>query len=130
MNRNIFIIILALIALASGVYFFSVNKGGAPDFSKSFLQCSPREFTAKFAGASTYVITIFGVENGACHYTAKVVDQNGTIIPGGPGGIDCNVPLASVTPDVLNHLLGQDTTPSIAAEQSELQAAYCTKTNQ
>lgn len=127
MNKNIIVVVLILAVLAAGSYFLFANKSAAPSFSKNFLQCNPSELKMKFTGASSYVITVLGVENGACHYTAKVVDQSGAVLPNGPVGIDCRVPQALIIADTLDRLLGQDKTPSVAAEQTKLQTDYCTK---
>jgi len=81
----------------------------------------------KFTGVSSYVVTVLGAESGICHYTAKVVDQNDASVVNGPGGIDCRVPQALITTDTLDHLLGQDKTPSVVVEQTKLQTDYCTK---
>jgi hypothetical protein len=127
MNKNIRIVILVLAILAMGSYLFFVNRSTVPSFSENFLQCSPSELKMKFTGASSYVITVLGVENNICHYTAQVVDQSGTVLPNGPVGIDCRVPQSLVTADTLDHLLGQDKTPGAAAEQTKLQTDYCMK---
>jgi hypothetical protein len=97
----------------------------APSFSRSFLQCSPSELKMPFSGSSTFVITVFGVENGKCHYTGQVVDQKGVAVQGGPPASDCKVPIALINSDVFGHLFGSDKTPAVKVAQDKLQTDYC-----
>ncbi len=150
MSKNI-IIIIAVVILAIVAYFIFTNQGSAPattsvpatgqpaqtnpvaytdasSFSQSFLQCNPSELKMPFPGNSTYVITVFGVESGNCHYAVKVTDQNGVAVQGGAGGIDCRVPKVLINSDVLDHLFGVDKASgkeSILAEQNKIEADYC-----
>ena len=127
MNKNMLLVVLILAILAAGSYAVFANKSDAPSFSKNFLQCSPGELSMLFPNSSVYTITIIGAESGICHYTAKVVDQNSALLLNGPGGIDCRVPQALITVMTLDHLLGQDKTSEILAEQTKLQTDYCAK---
>ena len=54
-----------------------------PGFAASFLQCSPGELRMPFGGTNTYVVTVFGMEAGKCHYASKVVDPKGAVIQNG-----------------------------------------------
>lgn len=127
MNKNIPIAVFILAVLAVGVSFFFSDKSDASRFSKNFLRCTPSELKMSFPGSTLYVVTVVGIENDLCHYTAKIVDQSNTALQSGPSGIDCRVPQARVTADTLDHILGQDKTPNAAAEQAKLQTDYCTK---
>ena len=153
MNKNIIIVVLVIIVLAVGGYLFFAKQGLAPaitptptasqpnqtpvvytdpsNFAPSFSQCSSSEFKTPFPGPNaTFVITVFGVENGKCHYAVKVVGQNGLAIQGGPPAIDCKVPKELMSDDVLGHLFGMDTAPGkeqTLAEQTKIETDYCTK---
>jgi hypothetical protein len=97
----------------------------ASQFASSFLQCSPSELKMPFGGTDTYVITVFGVENSTCHFANKVVDKNSVALQ---SGMDCQVPKALITSDVLGHLFGADKAPgkeSVLAVQTKLQTDYC-----
>jgi hypothetical protein len=153
MNKNTIIVVLVVIILVVGGYFFFVKQGSAPattptptasqpnqtpvvytdpsSFAPSFSQCSSSEFKTAFPGNNaTFVITVLGVENGKCHYTVKIVDQNGVAIQGGPPGVDCKVPKELMSDDVLGHLFGMDTAPGkeqTLAEQTKIETDYCNK---
>ncbi len=93
-----------------------------------FLACSSSVMTMPFVEGSFFTITVFGKENGLCHYAATVVDKNGNALVGGPPAIDCKVPVEKITKDALGHFFGQDTTAgqeAIKAEQDKLQNDYC-----
>jgi hypothetical protein len=94
-------------------------------FAPGFLQCSSSELKMPFSGNNIYVATVFGIENGNCHYAVKIVDQNGLAVQGGPPGSDCKVPMALINGDVFAHLFGADKTPAVKAAQIKLQADYC-----
>ncbi|MGC9610848.1 MAG: hypothetical protein ABSE68_01350 [Minisyncoccia bacterium] len=152
MNKNIIVAILVVVILAIGAYFIFIKQGSAPatnsipaggqpnqtpvaytdasSFSQSFLRCIPSELKMPFPGNSTYVITVFGVENGNCHYATKVVGQNGAAVSGA-GGVDCKVPEGLIsTSDILGHLFGVDKGPgreAMKAEQDKIEANYCKK---
>jgi len=152
MSKNAIIITLVVIILIIGGYFIFVKQGSAPtptttsvpaagqpkqtnpvaytdasSFAPSFLQCSPGELKMPFPGNNTYVITVFGVENGNCHYAGRIVDQNGLAVKGGPPESDCRVPIALINSDVFGHLFGSDKTPAVKAAQDKIEADYCTK---
>jgi len=148
MNKNIIIVVLIVVILAIGGYFIFTKKSSGPatnslpttgqskqtgpvaytdasSFASSFLQCSPSELKMPFPGNSTYIVTVFGVENGKCHYAIKVVGQNGAVLRSGG---DCKVPSELITEDVLGHLFGNDKTPGkekTLAEQTKIETDYC-----
>ncbi|MFH0712708.1 MAG: hypothetical protein V2A55_02555 [Candidatus Jorgensenbacteria bacterium] len=150
MSKKAIIIALVVIILLVGGYFIFIKSGStpvtgqpeqtnpiaytdAPAFAPSFLQCSPSELKIPFTGNNTYVITVFGVENGNCHYAVKVVDQNDVVIQGGVVGIDCNVPEGLITEDVLGHLFGVDKAEgkeAVKAVQDKVEADYCKSSGQ
>lgn len=155
MSKNIIIVILVVVILAIGGYFIFIKQSPAPtpattpapaagqpkqtnpvaytdasSFAPSFLQCSPGELKMPFLGNNTYVIAVFGVENGNCHYAVKVVDQGGVVVQGGAGGVDCKVPKGLITEDVLGHLFGADKVAgkeAVKVAQDKIEADYCTK---
>ena len=91
------------------------------------LNCTPSELNAFMEEGTTYMITVFGVEDGKCHYTAKVVDENGNVAGGMPSTA-CLVPMEKITEDTFNHLFGIDKEPgkeAIKAEQDKIEADYC-----
>ena len=155
MNKNILIIVLVVIVLVVGGYFVFVKKGSAPagaptststpiagqpgqaaapitytdpaSFSSGFLQCSPSVLKMPFGGTNSYIITVFGVEGGTCHYASKIVDQNGVAFQ---GTVDCQVPKPLITSGILDHLFGQDKAPgkeAILAAQTKIETSYCKK---
>ena len=76
-----------------------------------------------------YVITVFGMENGKCHYSAKIINASGDVIPGMPA-TDCYVPKEKISEGTFWHFFGQDKEPgneAIKAEQDKIEADYCTK---
>ncbi|MFA5745108.1 MAG: hypothetical protein WC887_02750 [Candidatus Paceibacterota bacterium] len=130
MNKNIKIVILILAIIVAGSSIFFANRSTVPSFSEDFLRCNPSESKMPFQDSNVYVVTVLGAESGICHYTAKVVDQDGVAPLDGPGGIQCSVPQSFISADTLNHLLGQDKTPEILTEQTKLQTDYCIKSAQ
>jgi len=100
-----------------------------PSFVPSFLRCSASELKTPFVGADVFVITVFGLDNGKCHYAAKVVDKTGVALQIGVG-IDCIVPKELITEDLLGHLFGYDKAPGrekTFAEQNKIETDYCKK---
>ncbi|HEY5475393.1 MAG TPA: hypothetical protein VIK11_01645 [Tepidiformaceae bacterium] len=98
-----------------------------PSFASSFLQCSPGELQMPFGGTNTYVVTVFGMEAGNCHYASKVVDPKGGVVQSGG---DCRVPQALVNGDLLGHFFGQDAGPgkeATLAQQTKIETDYCQK---
>jgi hypothetical protein len=95
-------------------------------FQPQFLACASSVFTIPFGEGTSYTITVFGKENGLCHYAATVVDKDGNTIPGGPPSADCRVPIEKITKDTFGHFFGQGT-ESIKAEQDKLENDYCVK---
>lgn len=98
-------------------------------FQPQFLACNPSELKIPFAEGITYVITVFGIADGKCHYAFKLVDNDGKAISG-MQVTDCNVPKEKITQDTFGHFFGQDKLPgkeSIKVEQDKIEADYCTK---
>ncbi|NMB92299.1 MAG: hypothetical protein GYA31_01590 [Parcubacteria group bacterium] len=90
--------------------------------SSNFLNCKPTEFKMDFTTpGSKYVITVFGEEAGKCHYSFKVLNADGTLM----AGLDCKVPLTSISGDTFKHFFGQDT-GSAKETQVQLEGTYCT----
>jgi hypothetical protein len=96
-------------------------------FQPQFLACVSSVMTIPFTGESFLKITVFGQENGLCHYAGAVVDKNGNTVAGGPPSADCRVPIEKITKDTFGHFFGQNTTPSIKAEQDKIDNDYCVK---
>ncbi|MCL5438925.1 MAG: hypothetical protein M1268_02965 [Patescibacteria group bacterium] len=99
--------------------------------ASNFLQCKASKLTMPFGGGgnSTYIITVFGLENGKCHYSSKVVDQNGAPLI---SEVDCVVPKELITDDIITHFFGNDKMPGkekILAEQTKIETDYCKKVN-
>lgn len=144
MNKKI--IIIAVVVILVGVLGFLIMKklAGGPQstgvgttkkvtctdptcLAPRFLSCSLTELKMPFQEQFTYVISVLGIENGKCHYTSKVVDQNGTVVQ---SEVDCKVPKELVTSDVLGHFFGQDKASgkeAIKAQQDKIESDYCTK---
>ena len=93
-------------------------------FQPQFLACASSVMTMPFVEGSTFMITVFGKENGLCHYSAAVVDKNGNALAGGPPAADCRVPIEKITKDTFGHFFGQGT-ESIKAEQDKIENDYC-----
>ena len=94
-----------------------------------FMACNPSEMKMPFLNETNYVITVFGIENGKCHYALKIIYQDGTV-PTGIPITDCNVPIEKVTQDTFGHMFGSDTEAgkeAIKIEQDKIEADYCTK---
>lgn len=146
MNKNIIIGVLVVIILVVGGYFIFIKQGSPPagnqpeqadlvaftdptSFAPSFLQCSPSELKMPFPGNNTYISSMFGIENGKCHYTLKVVDQKGVTLAEN----DCKVPKELISEDILGHVFGNDKAPGkekVLAEQNKIEADYCIKLGQ
>ena len=97
-------------------------------FSPHFLTCTPSELKMPFSEGNTYIITVFGVENGKCHYALKMIDQTGALLSGGPGLLDCSVPLEKISADTLGHFFGADQVEGqegIKAVQDQIEKDYC-----
>ncbi len=95
-----------------------------------FLKCTPAELKMPFGDNAFLVITVFGIENGKCHYVAKVVDSSGKAIPAGPPTTECFMPVDKITTATFNHLFGGDTATgqeTVKAEQDKLFADYCSQ---
>jgi len=140
------VIALAVIILIAVIYFLLPKKSGtnvtpgettttevanigpvncANDsncLATNLLSCKPAEFKMDFTTpGSKYVITVFGEEAGKCHYGFKVLNADGTIM----AGLDCKVPMASITGNTFKHFFGQDT-GSVKETQAQLEGTYCT----
>ena len=88
----------------------------------NLLSCKAAEFKMDFTSpGSKYFITIFGEENGNCHYGFKVLNADGTII----AGVDCNVPMSSISGDTFQHSFGQNQ-GAVKETQAQIEATYCT----
>ncbi|MFA5360437.1 MAG: hypothetical protein WC320_00450 [Candidatus Paceibacterota bacterium] len=99
----------------------------APEcLAPQFLNCNPAELKMPFMEGTTYIITVFGAEDGKCHYTGKVVDQSGNV-PLTMQATECFVPLEKVTMATLEHLFGANKTEAAKAEQDKIEADYCIK---
>jgi hypothetical protein len=86
--------------------------------------------TMPFMEGGFFVITVFGKENGLCHYSGAVVDKSGSPAAGGPPSTDCRVPIEKITKDTFGHFFGQDSTSGqevIKAEQDKIENDYCVK---
>jgi hypothetical protein len=101
-----------------------VCGGDTGCFQPKFLACASSVMTIPFVEGSTFVITVFGKENGLCHYGAGVVDKNGNPLAGGPPTADCRVPIEKISKDTFGHFFGQGT-ETIKAEQDKIQKDYC-----
>jgi hypothetical protein len=101
-----------------------VKCSDASCFQPQFLACTSSVMTMPFVEGSFFIITVFGNENGLCHYAATVVDKNGNPLPGGPPSTDCRVPIEKITKDTFGHFFGQGTEP-IKAEQDKIASDYC-----
>ena len=102
--------------------------GNQSCFQPQFLACASSELTIPFGEGTTYLITVFGKENGLCHYALAMVDENGNTPAGGPPSADCRVPMEKITQDTFGHFFGQDAAPgqeSIKAEQDKIASDYC-----
>lgn len=90
-------------------------------FQPQFLACASSVFTIPFGEGTSYTITVFGKENGLCHYAATMADKNGNTL----SGSDCRVPIEKITQDTFGHFFGQNTQESIKAEQAKIENDYC-----
>ena len=93
-----------------------------------FLACASSVMTMPFVEGSFFIITVFGKENGLCHYAATVVDKNGNPLAGGPPSTDCRIPIEKITKDTFGHFFGKDTSPgqeSIKVEQDKIASDFC-----
>jgi len=99
-------------------------------FFPYFVKCSPVELKMPFGEGTIYQIVVYGIENGKCHYIAKVVDASGKAIPMGPPGTECFMPVNKITTATVDHLFGADTAAgkeTAKAEQDQLFTDYCSQ---
>ncbi|MBP8994765.1 MAG: hypothetical protein KBG30_13290 [Bacteroidales bacterium] len=99
-------------------------------FFPYFVKCSPVELKMPFGEGTIYQIVVYGIENGKCHYIAKVVDASGKAIPMGPPGTECFMPVDKITTATVEHLFGADTAAgkeTAKAEQDQLFTDYCSQ---
>jgi len=92
-----------------------------------FLACATSRLTMPFMEGSSYVVTVYGKENGLCRYSPTVLD---TKTNAQLRSSECNVPMEKITKDTYGHLFGQDTGPgqeAIKAQQDKLENDYCAK---
>ena len=101
-----------------------VCGGNMSCLQPQFLACASSVMTIPFVEGSFFTITVFGKENGLCHYSAAVVDKDGNAVAGGPPAADCRVPIEKITKDTFGHFFGQGT-ESIKAEQDKIENDYC-----
>lgn len=141
------VMLITAVIFTSGCYFLSdfsqmsslqsapspgtapVQCADPPCFSQHFLACEPSELRMPFMEGTTYVITVFGLESGSCHYASKIVDLDGNLVPG-MQVTDCTVPLEKITTDTLGHFFGSDKEPSketVKAQQDQIELDYCSK---
>lgn len=103
--------------------------GDSACFAAEFSKCNPSEFQTPFGSQGTYIVTVFGLENGKCHYQGGVYSSEGKLLT---PGLDCNLPLAEISADTFGHFFGQDKVPgqeAIRAKQDKLQQDYCLTKN-
>jgi hypothetical protein len=96
-------------------------------FSPYFLKCTPVELKMPFSDSAFLIITVFGVEDGKCHYASKIVDASGKAIPLGPPSTECFVPVDKITTATVEHFFGANQTEDAKAEQDKIEADYCIK---
>jgi len=97
-------------------------------FLPHFLKCAPVELKMPFIGDTIYQIIVFGIKDGKCHHTTKVVDSSGKAVSGGPPTLECFVPVDKITTATAEHLFGVDTAvgkETVKAEQDQLFTDYC-----
>ena len=140
MNRKVMSIALVAVIAIGGYFIFA--KQGSPlitdqtkqtdlvvytdptSFLPSFLQCSPSELNMPSSNTktNTLVITVFGLENGKCHYAGKLVNKKGATVQlaqDGFGVMDCKVPMRLINTNFFeNDMFGPIT------------RGYCTTTGQ
>ncbi len=93
-----------------------------------FMACNSSELRMPFMEGTTYVFTVFGMENGKCHFAVKVVNASG-VVPLEMQVTDCSIPTDKITTDTFTHYFGQDSGPgkeAIKAQQDQIQTDYCT----
>jgi hypothetical protein len=95
-------------------------------FLPHFLACASSVWIMTSAEGNSYIITVFGKENGLCHYGSTVVDKKGKVPPG-MVSTDCRVPIEKITKDTFDHFFGQNTRVSIKTEQNKIENDYCVK---
>jgi len=104
-------------------------QGDSACFAAEFSKCQPSEFKTSFGPGGTYIITVFGLENGKCHYQGGVYGSDGKLLT---PGLECNLPPAEISSDTFGHFFGQDKSPgqeTIRAKQDKLQQDYCVTKN-
>ena len=103
----------------------------APEcFAPYFLKCTPVELKMPFGDNAFFVITVFGIEDGKCHYVSKMVDASGKTITAGPPATECFMPVDKITTATVDHLFGADTAAgkeTAKAEQDQLFTDYCSQ---
>ena len=99
-------------------------------FAPYFLKCTPVELKMPFGDDAFFMITVFGIEDGKCHYTVKVVDASGKTITAGPPATECFMPVNKITTATVDHLFGADSVvgkETVKAEQDQLFVDYCSQ---
>jgi len=97
-----------------------------PCLMPQFLACASSKLTMPFMEGSSFVVTVYGKENGLCRYSLTIVDTKGIQLSTSL----CSVPMEKMTKDTLGHLFGEDKNPgkeAIKAEQDKLENEYCVK---
>jgi len=89
--------------------------------STNFLSCIPFEFKMGFIEpGSQFIIAAIGKEGEKCHYLAKVVNPDGSILTGS----ECKVPLTEISLDTVKNFFGQNT-GAVKDKQTQLEKDYC-----
>lgn len=104
------------------VAFTSIDcKADQNCLSTNFLFCNPFEFKMGFIEpGSQFIIAVIGKEGEKCHYLAKVVNSDGSIVTGS----ECKVPLTEISLDTVKSFFGQDT-GAVKDKQAQLEKDYC-----
>ncbi|MFA5392476.1 MAG: hypothetical protein WC306_02150 [Candidatus Paceibacterota bacterium] len=89
--------------------------------STNFLSCNPFEFKMEFIEpGSQFIIAATGKEGEKCHYLAKVVNPDGSIVT----GTECQVPLSEISIDTVKNFFGLNT-GAVKDKQAQLEKDYC-----
>jgi hypothetical protein len=96
-----------------------------PCLAPQFLACTSSRLTMPFMDGSSFVVTVYGKENGLCRYGLTIVDTKTNALL---NSSECKVPMEKITKDTFGHLFGQDKAAgqeTIKAEQDKLENDYC-----
>lgn len=98
-----------------------------PCLMPQFLACASSRLTMPFMEGSSFVVTVYGKENGLCRYSLTIVDTKTNFLL---NSSECNMPVEKITMDTLGHLFGMDKSSgkeAVKAEQDKLENDYCVK---